>query len=253
MLQGGEEQSLAPDQGLCHHDSTVAAMGKCSASGNAHEQVCSFTRSPPQGAYQVCLCMAEGPKCQGFLPLLGTLQIMGVENSEDASGVFAPLLISFSLVLFLCAVPLLLFPRLRKKLWRRISRKLGRRSSVMAVPTKDSAPEEEQHVKEEMDEKDIEDKSSLQPEEEPEEQAFCNSQLTKLPLCPEQPPALPDDVPSTFPDVPGQPSGCQTPEEVEEEPVPETKPIPNIPEVEPVEKPMRQSKKDLMFFRVKEV
>lgn len=229
-------------------------MAKCS--GNSDEKVCSFPRSPSQGSYQVCLCMADGPKCQAFLPALGNLQILGVQVLEDES-IAGPILICLSILLIMALVPLLLFPRLRKRLWIRLTgmlRKLCRRNSkvlkVMALPTKSataSEAEEDQTHEEKQIDKDFDDKvsSTLQPEEEPEEPMSDSPRGAKIPVCrgdrsdQESSVASGDDNPP-HPDVPDVPEpdvdGCKTPEDLAKEPKERIPEIEVIPEPEPLKK-----------------
>ncbi|CAK9047239.1 unnamed protein product [Durusdinium trenchii] len=254
VLVLNDGSATSDQQGLCRYDSHVAAMAKCS--GNSDEKVCSFPRSPSQGSYQVCLCMADGPKCQAFLPALGNLQILGVQVLEDES-IAGPILICLSILLIMALVPLLLFPRLRKRLWIRLTgmlRKLCRRNSkvlkVMALPTKSataSEAEEDQTHEEKQIDKDFDDKvsSTLQPEEEPEEPMSDSPRGAKIPVCrgdrsdQESSVASGDDNPP-HPDVPDVPEpdvdGCKTPEDLAKEPKERIPEIEVIPEPEPLKK-----------------
>ena len=189
VREDGEQQPASSKQGLCHYDSKVAGMAKCLAN-SASQQVCSFQEAPAGGGYQVCICMAEGPKCQAFLPALGSLQVEGLSEIEEGGGFLAAIIISTSLLGLCCP---LLSPHLRRKLWqlwKRLKRKIfGAGSQVMAVPSQEK---DEQVSEEEKDEMDDLEGDELQQKEEKIEK-----------ICSDHP------IPAVEPEQ--EPSQCSTP------------------------------------------
>lgn len=148
----GEQQPSSPKQGLCHYASPVASMVKCAPS-TVDSQTCSFPQAPYGGGYQVCICIAEGPKCQAFLPALGTLQIQGLPEMEEGGIKYVAVILTAAFLLLLC-LPLLA-SRVRKKLWqlwKKLRRRIcGAESKVMAVPGMEHASEDEKDAKGEQD------------------------------------------------------------------------------------------------------
>eukprot|EP00435_Cladocopium_sp_Y103_P054726 s32_g17.t3 len=149
----GEQQPSSPKQGLCHYASPVASIVKCVSTNLDSQQTCSFPQAPAGGGYQVCICMAEGPKCQAFLPALGTLEIQGLPEMEEGGISYLAAILSSAFLLLLC-LPLL-SSRLRKKLWqlwKKLRRRIcGAESKVMAVPGMEHASEDEKDEKGQKD------------------------------------------------------------------------------------------------------
>lgn len=127
-------------------------MVKCAPS-TVDSQTCSFPQAPYGGGYQVCICIAEGPKCQAFLPALGTLQIQGLPEMEEGGIKYVAVILTAAFLLLLC-LPLLA-SRVRKKLWqlwKKLRRRIcGAESKVMAVPGMEHASEDEKDAKGEQD------------------------------------------------------------------------------------------------------
>eukprot|EP00438_Fugacium_kawagutii_P035135 Skav218775 [mRNA] locus=scaffold1372:372989:381938:- [translate_table: standard] len=237
----GKEQASSPKQGLCHYASHVASMVKCS--GSQEEQTCNFPQAPAGGGYQLCICMAQGPRCQAFLPALGTLRIEGLPEAEDDGSLTAALVISGSVVL-LCGLPLL-SPCIRRRLWglwKKLQRKIfGPDSKVMAVPgvaeddNKDDLSENvgdaysfHKKVEEKMESISNDDTHSApgiqtrQPEEEPSQcstpRMDAMDPFTEDAKGPHQP-SGPGDAPlqPEIPEAEAIEAGCRTPEMTEEE------------------------------------